>query len=424
MTRPVRSHSLVWLSLFSLLILLGACANPDNGDSPDLTPQATVPTGFSDTLVTSVAAPTALAFVPDGRMLIASQSGKLYVLKNGTLTLARTIQNICTDSERGLLGVTVDPNFAKNRYIYLYYTAKAFGSCATNSPQSPVNRVIRFTLPENNIITSNPITIIAYIPSPNGNHNGGDLRFGKDGKYLFVSVGDGGCDPAGDSGCAAQNNAAQAKNLLSGKILRVTPTGDVPSINPFVGSNSVRCGLTRNIPQGKVCGEIFATGLRNPFRMAFNPNSSTTGFYINDVGQNAREEIDLGNKGANYGWNLREGICKTGSSSDCGAPPSGLTNPVFDYGRSGTFSGCRSISGGAFVPNGLWPSAYSNTYLFADFVCGKIFGLRGSGSSQTATVFASGLGNVVHLDFGTYAGTRALYYTTYADGGQVRRISY
>lgn len=417
MPRPIRSRSLLWLIALALLV---GCARTD---TTDLTPQATVPSGFSDSLVTNVTSPTALAFTPDGRLLITSQGGKLYVLKNGTLTLARTIRNICTNSERGLLGVTVDPAFAQNRYIYLYYTANVSGSCANNSPQSPVNRVIRFTLPDNNVITSSPYTLIANIPSPNGNHNGGDLRFGRGGQYLHVSVGDGGCDPAGDSGCAAQNDAAQSKSTLSGKILRVTPTGGVPAINPFVGSNSVRCGLTRTIPRGKVCGEIFATGLRNPYRMAFNPNSSTTSFYINDVGQNAREEIDLGIKGANYGWNLREGRCKTGSSSDCGTSPAGLTNPVFDYTRTGIFSGCRSISGGAVVPNGLWPSAYNNTYLFADFVCGKIFQLKGSGSTRTASLFASGLGNVVHMDFGTYAGQRALYYTTYTGGGQVRQIS-
>ncbi len=419
MTRPFRSLRLAWL--FALFMLV-ACATPENQQSPELTLQATVPSGFSNALVANVASPTALAFTPDGRLLITSQSGKLYVLKNGTLTLARTLRAICSDSERGLLGVAVDPKFAQNRYIYLYYTANVSGSCAQNSPQSPVNRVIRFVLPDTNVITSGPFTLIANIPSPNGNHNGGDLQFGPGGQ-LFVSTGDGGCDPAGDSGCAAQNDAAQAKNLLSGKILRVTPTGEVPSFNPFVGANSVRCGPTGGTSAGKVCGEIYALGLRNPYRMAFNPNTSTTSFYINDVGQNDREEIDLGIKGANYGWNMREGICKTGSSTDCGAPPAGLTNPVFDYARSGTFSGCRSVSGGAVVPNGLWPTPYGNTYLFADFICGKIFRLTRNSGGTSVSVFASGLGGVVHLAFGTYAGNRALYYTTYAGGGQIRRIS-
>lgn len=407
-----------------LLLLVASCANPADLKAA-LSPES-VPSGFSDTLVRSVPQPTALAFTPDGRMLITSQSGKLYVLKNGNLTLARTIRGICSNSERGLLGVAVDPAFSQNRYIYLYYTGNPSGVCSQNSPESPVNRVARFVLPDSNIISpAGPYVVLDNIPSPNGNHNGGDLNFGKDG-LLYVSVGDGGCDPAGDSGCGAANNAAKALNLTSGKILRVTRTGAAPPGNPFVGANSVPCRLSGRAGAGKVCAEIFALGLRNPYRIAFNPNVSTIQFAINDVGQNAREEIDLGAAGANYGWNTREGSCQTGSSSGCGTPPAGLTDPIFDYGRSseGTFAGCRSISGGAYVPRDVWPASYGNTYLFADFVCGKIFQMRRIGEKRVASTFASSVGNIVHLAFGRYNGVKTLYYTTYSNGGQVRRISY
>lgn len=361
-------------------------------------------------------------------MLITSQGGKLYVLEDGTLTLARTLQNICSNSERGLLGVAVDPAFAQNRFVYLYYTANVASSCAQNSASSPVNRVARFVLPASNVISSaGPYVLLDKIPSPNGNHNGGDLHFGKDG-LLYVSVGDGGCDPAGDSGCGASNDAAKDKNLLNGKILRVTKTGAVPPNNPFVGPNSVRCNVTGRTSPGKVCAEVFASGLRNPYRMAFNPNMSTTHFAINDVGQNAREEVSLGAAGADYGWNLREGTCAVGPGSNCGAPPVGLTDPVFDYAHSssGAFANCRSISGGAYIPRGLWPASYDNTYLFADFICGKIFQMKRVGSVRTASVFADALGSasVVHLAFGRYSDAQALYYTSYAGGGQVRRISY
>lgn len=408
--------------------LLASCSAPsDLTQPPALETQAVLPSGFNDALITSVAKPTALAFTPDGRMLITTQDGKLYVLKNGALTLARTIRVICTNSERGLLGVTVDPQFAQNRYIYLYYTANKSGTCAQNTSQSPVNRVIRFVLPDNNIISPNgPTVLINNIPSPNGNHNGGDLSFGNDG-LLYVSVGDGGCDYERNSGCGAANDAARGRHTLVGKILRVTKTGGVPAGNPFQGTNSVRCNVSGRTTSGRVCREIYASGLRNPFRFVFDPNVSTTRFFINDVGQNAREEIDLGAAGADYGWNLREGACATGSTN-CGTPSAGLTNPVFDWGHtdSGIFNGCRSITGGAFVPNGLWPSAYNGAYLFGDFICGKVFMLTPSEGGLSASVFASDLGggSAVHLSFGTYNGERSLYYTTYAGGGQVRRISY
>ena len=142
---------------------------------------------------------------------------------------------------------------------------------------------------------------------------------------------------------------------------------------------------------------------------------------INDVGQNVWEEIDQGVKGADYGWNVREGHCpNTGQEANCAAPnPTQFTNPIHDYAHS---TGCASITGGAFVPNGVWPASYTGGYLFSDYVCGKIFLL----SSGARTEFAINLGgsSAVHLEFGPHAGSQALYYTTYANGGEVRRIAY
>lgn len=429
----VAPNASLFLPVYMLLLFLSSCATPPDAAQrsplPTVSAQATLPSGFSDTLLFSVAKPTALAFTPDSRaLLITTQPGRLYVRQNGRQRLAYTVRNLCSDSERGLLGVAADPNFAQNRAIYLYYTFNKSGSCAKNSSSSPVNRVARFRLAsDNTVLAGSQAVLIDNIPSPNGNHNGGDLRFGKDG-LLYVSVGDGGCDYEGNSGCGAANDAARGRHTLVGKILRVTRDGGVPAGNPFTGSNSVRCNVTGRTTAGKSCREVFALGLRNPFRIATDPNVSGTRLFINDVGQSAREEIDQGKSGANYGWNLREGSCATGGG-DCGAPPAGLTNPVFDYAHSssGTFAGCRSISGGAFVPNGFWPASFNNSYLFSDFICGKIFKLTPSGSGgYTASTFASNLGpgSAVHMTFGAFNGGRALFYTTYADGGQLRRISY
>jgi PKD repeat protein len=157
-----------------------------------------------------------------------------------------------------------------------------------------------------------------------------------------------------------------------------------------------------------------------------DPNAAGTRLFINDVGQGSREEIDLGLAGADYGWNCKEGTLVTGA---CASVPPGVVDPVFEYGRgaiAGTSaSGCGSITGGAFVPNGIWPASYEGAYLFADFVCGWIFRLSSVGPYAAAD-FATNLGNssATSLAFGPYGTTQALYYTTYAAGGQVRRIAY
>jgi glucose/arabinose dehydrogenase len=421
---PLRS--LIVLSVV-LCFLVAACKGvaPSTPEiEPILESQITLPNQFEDKAVVTLGQPTALAFTPDGRLLITQKPGQLRIFKNGLVASpALDISGkICQNSEQGLLGVAVDPDFANNKFIYLFYTFKKSSSCPSGSPgntANPVNRVSRFVLSDSNVAISETI-LLDNIPSPNGNHNGGDLHFGKD-RYLYVSIGDGGCDYALNSGCAGDNDAAKDRNTLLGKIVRITNTGDIPPGNPFTGANTARCN-TGNTTSGKTCQEIFATGLRNPFRIAFNPNASSTQFYINDVGQNSWEEINLGVSGADYGWNTREGKCANGSSTNCGTPPSGLTNPIYHYQHNG----CNSITGGAFIPNGFWPVGYDNGYIFSDYVCGKLFLLKGSGSSYTATEFATGLGNssAVHLTFGPDGTGQSLYYTTFAGGGQVRLIRY
>lgn len=379
---------------------------------------AVVPTGFVDELVTSIGSPTALAFTPDGRLLITTQGGTVRVVRNGSLLPAPAVDisaRVCSNSERGLLGVAVDPQFTSNGYVFLYYSLKRAPTCDSTT----VNRVSRFVMAGDTL--GGELVLIDNIPSPAGNHNAGDLNFGKD-DLLYVSVGDGGCDYAG-GGCAGANDAARDPHALVGKILRITRDGGIPASNPYAsGEGTARCASVGVLPTpGVRCQETFASGLRNPFRMAFDPNASGTRFYINDVGQSSWEEVDLGAAGADYGWNVREGHCATGSTTNCGPPPAGMTNPIFDYGRA---DGCTTITGGAFVPNGAWPVEFQGKYLFADFGCGKIFRLDPAGSGFTRVDFATGLGTAVHLRFAPWSGTQALFYTTYSGGGQVRRIGH
>ena len=390
---------------------------------------ATIPAGFEESLVATVPAPTALAFTPDGRLLITSQLGQLYVYQNGVLlptpALDLTAQ-ICTELERGLLGIAVDPDFATSGHIFVYYTFKKSGSCprhTAETPLTPVNRVSRFTLSTANTVSlASEVVLVDNIPSPNSNHNGGDLNFGKDG-FLYISVGDGGCDYRGDSGCALLNDAARDLHALVGKILRITRSGGIPATNPFTGTGTARCNVIGRAEPGQRCQEVYATGLRNPWRMAFDPNASGTRFFINDVGQNTWEEVNEGRAGADYGWNIREGPCIAASATDCPPPPPGFTDPIFAYRHNGT---CSAISGGAFVPTGAWPVQFEGAYLFSDYTCGIIFRLiRDANGVYQRTTFVSDLGesSAVAVRFGPHGGTQALYYTTYAAGGQVRRIT-
>ena len=351
---------------------------------------------------------------PTARLLVTTQFGEVRLIDGGTLAPDPALDlagSLCTADEMGLLGAAVDPAFTGNGFVYLYYTRSKPGRC--------VNRVSRFTMSGATISAASEQVLLDEIPAT-GNHNGGDLRFGNDG-YLYVSVGDGGCDYAGDSGCAGQNDASRDRHVLLGKILRITSAGGIPASNPFQGAGTARCNVTGRTAAGSTCQETFAWGLRNPFRFAFDPNTSGTRFYINDVGQGVWEEVDLAQAGADYGWNVREGPCANDSETNCGPPPAGMTNPIYAYSHSET--GCAAITGGAFVPNGAWPAAYDGAYLYGDYTCGKIFQLLpDAGGGFVRSEFATDVGAVVNMTFGPSAGGQALYYTNYSNGGEVRRI--
>jgi glucose/arabinose dehydrogenase len=388
---------------------------------------AAVPPGFEDTVLFTAQRPTALDFTPDGRMVISIQRGEIRVYENGTLLPTPALDlssKVCSDGERGALGVAVDPDFATTRHVFVYYTLKKSGVCGRPAPaDAPVNRVSRFTLGDDNIIDpGSEVVIVDEIPSPALFHNAGGLYFGKD-NFLYVAVGDGGCDYTGDSGCAASNNATRDRHVLLGKVLRLTASGGIPPGNPFQGTGTARCNLTGRTTPGTVCRETFAWGLRNPFRLGFDPNVDGTRFFINDVGQEYWEEIDEGQAGADYGWNVREAHCAANSMTNCGPPPAGMTNPIFQYAHS---SGCAAITGGAFVPNGLWGPSYDGSYLFGDYVCGKIQALRRAGSGYAASDFATGLGSIVELRFGPWGSSQALYYVVFRAGGpgDVHRVAY
>lgn len=362
---------------------------------------ATVPSGFTDTRVAgSISAPTDVVDLPDGRLLVTGQGGTLTVVgADGAKVPTPALSlNVCTGGEQGLLGVERDPNFATNGYIYVYYGYVQSG-CR--------NRVSRFTMTGDT--AGSELVLIDNIVSSATNHEGGDLVFAPDGT-LYISSGD------------DANGALYAHDLgdLRGKILRINPDGSIPGSNPFQGANSADCKT--GAQPGKECRQIVAEGLRNPFRMALDPNSGTTRIYVNDVGQSTSEEIDELALGADFGWPAREGDCAQGSVTDCGDPGNGITNPVFAYFHGPLRSGgssCGSITGGAFTPNSAWPAKYVGAYLFADFNCGEIFALF---PDNTVESFSPDAGQVSSMRTVNQNGVWSIYYTTYSNGGELRRI--
>ena len=375
------------------------------------------PAGFSDTVVASAQAPTAVAWTPDGRMIVTSKAGQVRVgeVEDGPLKVALDLSAAtCAQGERGLVGIAVDPGFAQNRFVYVYWTHRTRGSCTR---PAPANRVTRFELGDDNqVVRGSQTVILDHIVSPEAHHIAGDLEFGADG-YLYVSVGDGVCALTGERRCGAQDDNSQVRGLPHGKILRVTRRGLPVADNPHADHRRARrCTRPSGVPAGTgPCAEIFATGLRNPFRIARRPGTSN--FFVNDVGQHTWEEVNRLRKGANYGWNVREGHCRRDSATDCG--PTRFTNPIHAYRHQ---DDCRSITGGAFVPDALWPG-FDDAYLYSDFACGRLFRLdRLPGGRYRRTVFLDGARGPTHLRFGPHDGGTALYYLSFF-GNQVHRVT-
>jgi glucose/arabinose dehydrogenase len=339
---------------------------------------ATLPAGFAETRIAAgLASPTAMALAPDGRIFVCEQGGRLRVIKNGAL-LATPFVTLTVNSlgERGLLGVTFDPAFASNHYVYVYYTATV---------PTIHNRVSRFTAAGDVAAAGSGRVLLDLDPlSDATNHNGGALHFGRDGK-LYIAVGEN----------ANSANAQTLDNLL-GKLLRINKDGTIPGDNPFYGT---AIGVNR---------AIWALGLRNPYTFAFH--RGTGRMFINDVGENTWEEINDGIRGSNYGWPDTEGHTSDPRFRD----------PLYVYGHgSGPTTGC-AITGGAFYdpPTGQFPPAYANTFFFADFCSGWI--RRYNPANRTVSGFATGVGEPVDLRVATDG---SLYYLA-RSAGAVFRVRY
>ena len=360
---------------------------------PGLVAAADFPAGFTDTVVAGgLGRPTAVAALPDGRLVVTSQEGKIWVVgTDGATSVAIDLaahSKVCSASEMGLLGITADPQFPSNGWIYVYYTAR-IGSCALNgaNPGGAKNRVSRLTLSGSTIDPATEVPLLDNMPEWGGNHNGGDVRVANDGT-IFVSVGDGG------AGSPAANPSDLS--LPNGKILRIARDGSVPPGNPY-GTTSCR---TVWGPPGapKVCGEIWADGLRNPFRLGFDVSTPGVRFRINDVGDQTWEEVNDAVAGAHYGWPCREGPSPHPSSVPCRTP---TMDPVLFYDQS---TGCSVQTGGAFVPPGVWPGL-DGAYIWVDFGCGRLFLAPPGTTGRPPVTLATGMRLTTDLEFLPVGGT-------------------
>lgn len=340
--------------------------------------------------------PTKIQF-RDTRMFIAEQAGKIKIYKNGALLSTPFIdfssQVNFGQNEQGFLGFCFEPNYETTGYFYVYYIT---GSGAGTS------RIVRYHVSSNNpdVADPNSAQIVFTLTQPYWNHNGGNIEFGPDG-YLYVGLGDGGSggDPLGNG---------QNKNSILGKMLRLDvvnqTTYAIPATNPFVG-------------QANTKPEIWAYGLRNPWRWSFDKLNND--LWIADVGQSAWEEVNYisstSTGGENYGWNCWEG---NHSYNSCSNTLTGDIKPVYEYAHS---SSLYSITGGYVYRGNLYPQLYGK-YICCDYG-GSFFTVSPNGNgSFTGKQFTNVKGAV--STFAEDANGELYCATLSGSNGKVWRIAY
>ncbi|GAA4457637.1 PQQ-dependent sugar dehydrogenase [Nibrella saemangeumensis] len=291
------------------------------------------------------------------RVFVVEQAGRIRVFDNtesaqsaGTYLDIRS--KVASGGEMGLLGLAFHPNFRQNGYFYVNYTK-------SNPRETVISRFKASSANASQVDAGSEVVLLTF-PQPYSNHNGGKILFGPDG-HLYIATGDGG------SGGDPQNNG-QTRNTLLGKILRIdvnsTEKGNygIPADNPFKGN---RDGVRE---------EIYAYGLRNPWRISFDNQGR---LWAGDVGQNELEEIDIIEKGGNYGWRLTEGRDCYNPKNNC--DQGNLVGPVWQYPHE---NGNVSVTGGVVYRGKAQPDL-QNKYIYADYASGRVWALTYNGTKAT-----------------------------------------
>jgi glucose/arabinose dehydrogenase len=364
---------LLWSSLFALLAVTVAATESRAQ-------------GFAmERVATGLARPVFATSPPgDGNrvFLLEQHLGQIRILRLSDETVLAnpflTVPPVSTGEEQGLLGLAFHPDYATNGFFYVYYT-------------DPDTKVVRYQVSSDpDVADAGSATPVLSFTQPQPNHNGGWIAFGPD-DLFYIATGDGGgSDDTGAGHTAGTGNAQDITSNWLGKILRIDVDGDdfpadatrnyaIPADNPFVG----------------VTGddEIWAYGLRNPWRASFD--RSTGDLYIGDVGQGACEEVDVqpagSTGGANYGWRLREGTIENPNANVGGPKPPGAIDPIFDYphptrtctvpGHGAAFVG-RAVTGGTVYRGPI--ASLQGRYFFADYLTANLWSLVWDGSSPPA----------------------------------------
>ncbi|RTZ72517.1 MAG: glucose dehydrogenase [Gammaproteobacteria bacterium] len=320
------------------------------------------------------ASPLAVRHAGDGsgRLFIVTQEGRIFI-HDGQKLLARpfldTRSRVTSGGEKGLLGLAFSPDYRRDGRFYVNYTVRRNRRLYT--------RVSRFRVSAKSAGWADPAMeeVLLEFEQPWGNHNGGDIHFGRDG-YLYIGTGDGGA--AGDP----RDNARNLGNLL-GKLLRIDVLGE-PSAGDETCGRIARYAIPGDNPFRNTrgsCDEIWAYGLRNPWRWSFD--RVTGDLFIGDVGQNKWEEVDLqpapDRGGSFYGWSCMEGTHRYDESRCDGRA---MVAPILEYGHMG---GNCSITGGYRYRGPV--KALQGRYVFADFCSGNIWFARQSGRTWTSRLW-------------------------------------
>ncbi len=367
--------------LISALLVVGISCDDDDDDGPGANGDNTV---TLDLVAEGLASPLVVVESPDnsGRIFIVDQGGQIYILKDGQRIsqpfldiTGKVVQRETVQDERGLLGLAFHPGFESNGRFFVFYS----GALSATGPLGwdHTNYIAEYSVPPGtDQANAGSERILLAIDHPQSNHNGGMIAFGPDG-YLYISVGDGGGANDTDDGHVEGGNGQDITENLLGSILRIdvdnTEDYGIPADNPFVGVDGF--------------DEIYAFGLRNPYRFSFDPEGN---IIAADAGQELYEEINLVEIGGNYGWNIKEGAHCFDPGNPETSPVSCATqdaygntlrDPVIEFKNSRSFSdGLGNVSIGGYVYEGADESDLDGKY---------IFGVLTQSSDMNGAIFAA-----------------------------------
>jgi len=355
----IKARYLGIVVMAALLLVLSCDDDDDNGGGMNTDNEFTL-----DVVADGLFSPLAFISAPDNtdRMFIVDQAGQVYIFRDSATVETPFLDisdRIVVEGEKGLLGLAFHPDFANNGRFFVYYSGPL-------SPAGPegwdhTNYVSEFTVtPGEDVADPASEIVLLAMDHPQGNHNAGMLAFGPDG-YLYISVGDGGGGNDNQAGHVEGGNGQDITQNLLGSILRIDVNMpgmyQIPSDNPFTGSDGL--------------DEIFAYGLRNPYRFSFDPEGN---IIVADAGQELYEEINVVQAGGNYGWNIKEGLhCfdannPTAPPDSCvatGANGELLLDPVIEFGNSKNLSdGLGNVSIGGYVYEGDDVPSLFGKYIF------------------------------------------------------------